>query len=459
MAPQIAYWEPEDRAFWAREGARVARRNLLVSAPALVVAFGVWMLWSVVVVQLPRIGFYFSPNQLFWLAALPGLAGGTLRLFFSFMVPMFGGRTWTTLSTAALLVPAVGLGLAVQDPTTGYPTFLLLAIAAGIGGGNFASSMANISFFYPADHKGEALGWNAGIGNLGVSLAQIVIPLATGVALFGVFGGAPQTWTDGSESRDIWLQNAGFIWVPLIVLATAAALLRMDDLEPVRASAADQAVVFLRPHTWILAWLYLGSFGSFIGFAAGFPLVAEIEFAGVDIFGYAFVGPLLAALARPAGGWLADRCGGARVALASFAAMALIVLALLLLGAGAQRTGGFAAFLGLFAQLFVASGLANGAVFQLIPAVFIGAARRSLAAGPEAEARALREGTLEGAAALGLASAIAAFGGFFIPKAYGTAMAMTGGTLAALYPFLVFYLSCIVVTWWFYVRRRAEGAC
>ena len=192
MAPQIVYWEPEDRAFWAREGARVARRNLLVSAPALVVAFAVWMMWSVVVVQLPRIGFHFTPNQLFWLAALPGLAGGTLRLFFSFMVPMFGGRTWTTLSTAALLVPAIGLGLAVQDPSTGYPTFLLLSIVAGIGGGNFASSMANISFFYPAERKGEALGWNAGVGNLGVSLAQVAIPLAIGAALFGALGGEPQ---------------------------------------------------------------------------------------------------------------------------------------------------------------------------------------------------------------------------------------------------------------------------
>ncbi len=348
MAPQLAYWEPEDRLFWAREGAQVARRNLLLSIPALVLSFAVWMVWSVVVVELPHIGFRFSSNQLFWLAALPGLAGGTLRLFFSFMVPVFGGRTWTALSTAALLVPAIGLGLAVQDPTTGYPTFLALALAAGIGGGNFASSMANISFFYPIEQKGAALGWNAGLGNLGVSLAQLAVPLVAGVALFGALGGAAQNWTDGGATREIWLQNAGYVWVPLIVLAALAAWFGMDDLAPVKASFEDQAVIFMRKHNWILSWLYLGTFGSFIGFAAGFPLLAETDFAGVDVTPYAFVGPLLGALARPAGGWLADRVGGARVALGCFFAMAAVVAILLFQPGAGGGDAGFAVFLALF---------------------------------------------------------------------------------------------------------------
>jgi NNP family nitrate/nitrite transporter-like MFS transporter len=458
VAPRIAFWEPEDSAFWAREGARVARRNLAVSVPVLVLSFAVWMLWSVVVVQLPRVGFRFTANQLFWLAAVPGLAGSTLRLFFSFMVPMFGGRTWTVLTTLALLVPTVGLGIAVQDPTTGYPTFLLLALTAGIGGGNFASSMANISFFYPADCRGQALGWNAGLGNLGVGLAQVAVPLVVCIALFGPLGGAPQVAADGDATRTIWLQNAGFVWVPFIVAAALFAWRRMDDLEPVRASAADQAVVFVRPHTWLLAWLYLGSFGSFIGFAAGFPLVADMQFPGAGIAGYAFVGPLLAAFARPAGGSLADRYGGARVALVAFVVLALTVLALLL-GPGSGMAGGVTAFVALFAGLFVASGIANGAVFQLIPAVFVRVARRSHRADAEGEAAAVRAGTLEGAAALGLASGIGALGGFFIPKAYGTAIALTGNTAAALVLFLVFYASCIALTWWFYLRPRAEAAC
>ena len=282
MSPQQAYWEPEDRLFWAREGAHVARRNLLLSIPPLVLSFAVWMMWSVVVVELPRIGFRFSANQLFWLAALPGLAGALLRLFFSFLVPVFGGRTWTTLSTAALLIPTIGLGLAVQDPGTGYPTFLALALAAGIGGGNFASSMANVSFFYPVERKGAALGWNAGLGNLGVGLAQVVVPLAIGVGMFGALGGPSLLWHDGGATREIWPQNAGFVWVPLIVAAALAAWLGMDDLGPVKASFETQAVIFMRKHNWILSWLYLGTFGSFIGFAAGLPLLAQTQFGGTE---------------------------------------------------------------------------------------------------------------------------------------------------------------------------------
>ena len=458
MAPQLAYWEPEDRAFWAREGAQVARRNLLISVPALVLSFAVWMVWSVVVAQLPHIGFRYSANQLFWLAAAPGLAGGTLRLFFSFMVPVFGGRTWTALSTAALLVPAIGLGLAVQDPATGYPTLLALALLAGIGGGNFASSMANISFFYPLECKGAALGWNAGLGNLGVGIAQFAVPLVVAVGLFGAAGGAAQVSTAGGAAHDVWLQNAGYVWVPLIVATALAAWFGMDDLAPVKATFEDQAVIFMRRHTWILSWLYLGTFGSFIGFAAGFPLLAETDFAGVDATTYAFIGPLAGALARPAGGWLADRIGGARVALACFGVMALVV-AILLFQPGAAGELAYPAFLALFCLLFVASGAGNGAVFQRIPVVFIADRRRAYGGSVDAAPRALADGTLESAAALGFASAIAAFGGFFIPKAYGTAVALTGGTTAALYPFLAFYLSCAAVTWWFYTRAGAESPC
>ena len=455
MATQIAYWEPEDRVFWAREGASVARRNLAIAVPALVLSFAVWMVWSVVVVHLPHVGFRFTSNQLFWLAALPGLAGGTLRLLFSFMVPMFGGRTWTTFSTLALLVPAVGTGIAVQDLSTPYPTFLALALFAGIGGGNFASSMANISFFYPAEGKGAALGWAAGLGNLGVGLAQLVIPAVITVGVFGAVGGEPQSWSDETRAADVWLQNAGYVWVPLVLAAALAAWLGMDDLTTFRASIADQAVVFVRRDTWILAWLYLGTFGSFIGFAAGFPLLAETEFASAHLRWTAFVGPLLAALARPAGGWLADRHGGARVAFATFVIMALAVGVFLAL-AIADVSGGYATFLAVFAVLFVASGVGNGAVFQLIPTVFVARRRAALGGAGEAAGEALREGTLEGAAALGLASGIAAFGGFFIPKAYGTAIALTGSTVAALVPFLIFYCSCIVATWWFYARNQSR---
>lgn len=446
------YWEPEDRAFWAREGARIARRNLVASSAALAVAFAVWMIWSIAVVYLPRLGFRFTTNQLFWLAAAPGLAGAVLRLFFAFMVPIFGGRTWTTLSTLALLVPAVGLGLAVQDPATSYPAFLMLALAAGIGGGNFASSVSCISTIYPGSRRGAALGWNAGIGNLGVSLAQLVVPAVVGAGLFGVLGGAPQS-ADGEE---IWLQNAGYVWVVPIVVVAGFAWLTMSDVT-MRGSLAEQSVVFVRGDTWLLAWLYLGSFGSFAGFAAAFPLLAEREFHGTLPPAAAFVGPLLAALARPLGGWLADRRGGACVALASFLFLGAATLALIAVGPGSDAPPGRAPFLALFAVLFVASGIGNGAVFQMIPAVFVAGRRRALAQAPQAAEQALREGSLEGAAALGLASGVAALGGFFIPKMYGTAAAIAGSASYALYPFLLFYATCVMVTWWCYVRGGASS--
>lgn len=190
----LAHWDPEDKAFWEREGRRIAQRNLWISIPALLLAFAVWMVWSVVVVNLPNIGFQFDTNQLFWLAALPGLSGATLRIFYSFMVPIFGGRKWTTISTASLALPALGIGFAVQNPETPYAVFLVLALLCGFGGGNFASSMANISFFFPRSQKGTALGLNAGLGNLGVSTVQFVVPLVITAGVFGAFGGEAQTW-------------------------------------------------------------------------------------------------------------------------------------------------------------------------------------------------------------------------------------------------------------------------
>jgi len=272
-------------------------------------------------------------------------------------------------------------------------------------------------------------------------IAQLVVPLAIGTALFGVFAGAPQDPGDGAAPA-LWLQNAGFIWVPAILVVAWLAWRYMDDLEVVRASLGEQTTVVLRRDTWILAWLYLGTFGSFIGFAAGFPLVAEVQYGGLDATTYAFAGPLVGALARPAGGWLADRHGGATVVITCFAAMAGAVA--LMLGAMAS----YGAFLTAFALLFVASGLGNGALFQLFPRVFA-----RLHAGVAGESG--RLASLEAAAALGVTSGVAAFGGFFIPKAYGTAVALSGDTRPALALFLVFYLSCIAVAWWFYARPDA----
>ena len=204
----LARWEPENPGFWKQTGARIANRNLWISIPALMLAFSIWMLWSVVVVNLDRAGFMLSKNQLFWLTALPALSGATLRIFYSFLVPVFGGRKWTAISTASLLIPALGMGFALRDPTTSFPTLLILALLCGLGGGNFSSSMANISFFFPKDKKGLATGLNAGIGNLGVSLVQFVVPVVISMGVFGALGGEPQTVTAGDVQRSLWLQNA-----------------------------------------------------------------------------------------------------------------------------------------------------------------------------------------------------------------------------------------------------------
>jgi len=449
MTLPLRTWEPDNRAFWEREGGAIARRNLLLSVPALMLAFAVWGLWSATVVYLPQVGFGFSTDQLFWLASLPALCGAALRVAYSFVVPLVGGRRWTVISTASLIVPAAGLGIAVQDPSTSYATFVVLALLCGLGGGNFASSMSNISFFFPSTQKGFALGLNAGLGNLGVSLVQFVVPIVIASSVFGALGGDPQAWSRAGdvhgETRFLWLQNAGFIWVPLIVAAAVAAALGMDDLATAKASLSQQTVALGRGDTWYLCWLYLGTFGSFIGFAAGFPLLLDSQFTGVDALHYAWLGPLVAALARPVGGWMADTLGGARVTLWTFFAMALAVCGALWFLPSADAEGDYHGFLAMFLVLFLASGVGNGSTLAMIPAVFQRASRGN----PGAEA----------AAAVGLASAFGAFGGFFIPKSFGTSIALTGSPASALYTFAVFYLSCIALTWWRYARRNAPLPC
>jgi MFS transporter, NNP family, nitrate/nitrite transporter len=463
-------WTPEDKAFWEREGRAIANLNLWISIPALLLSFAVWMVWSVVVVNLPNIGFKFSTNQLFWLAALPALCGATLRIFYSFMVPIFGGRRWTAISTASLLLPALGIGFAVQDPTTSYPTFIVLALLCGFGGGNFASSMSNISFFFPKERKGSALGLNAGLGNLGVSVVQFVVPLVITAGIFGALGGEPQTWVKGSESRQMWLQNAGFIWVPFILLATIAAWFGMNDIASARASFADQAVIFKRKHNWLMCWLYLGTFGSFIGYSAGFPLLIRSQFPEVNALAFAFLGPLVGAVIRPFGGWLSDKLGGAPVTFWNFIAMAVAVVGVLYFlpkgAAGAMAlpwgpaSGNFYGFLVMFMVLFMTTGIGNGSTFRMIPVIFMTERLRDAAGkGPAANEQAVKDANKEAAAVLGFTSAIGAYGGFFIPKSYGTSIAMTGGPEGALYLFIVFYATCIAMTWWYYSRRNAEMPC
>jgi NNP family nitrate/nitrite transporter-like MFS transporter len=457
----LTEWYPEDKTFWESTGKRIARRNLWISIPALLLAFAVWMVWSVVIISLPALGFAYSTNQLFWLAALPGLSGATLRIFYSFMVPIFGGRRWTTISTASLLLPALWIGFAVQNPETPYIVMLVLALLCGFGGGNFASSMANISFFYPQAQKGAALGMNAGLGNLGVSTVQFLVPLVITVGVFGALGGAPQTLVQDGASRQVWLQNAGFIWVPFILVVTVAAWFGMNDIASAKASFKDQAVIFKRKHNWIMCYLYTGTFGSFIGYSAALPLLIKTAFPDIDNpVRFAFLGPLVGALARPLGGWVADKLGGARVTMWNFVVMMLAVIGVLMFLPGEAGGGNFVGFLLMFLLLFATTGIGNGSTFLMIPAIFRTVHERAAASqGEAALAEARHAAQKESAAVLGFTSAIAAYGAFFIPKSFGTSVALTGTAQPALYCFVVFYLICIAVTWWYYARKNAEVPC
>lgn len=446
-------WNPEDKTFWETKGKRIANRNLWLSIPALLLSFAIWQVWSVVVAKLPLVGYQFTTDQLFWLAALPGISGATFRIFYSFMVPIFGGRLWTTLTTWSLVIPAIGIGYAVQSPDTPYFVFLALALFCGFGGGNFASSMSNISFFFPKHEKGNAAALNAGLGNLGVSVVQFVVPLVITAGIFGKLGGNPAMVATGADTAPLWLQNAGFFFVPFIVITAFANWFGMNDIASAKASFADQAVIFRRKHNWLMCLLYTGTFGSFIGYSAGFPLLTNILFPQVNALHYAFLGPLVGALSRSGSGWLADKYGGGRVTIWAFVLMMIGVAGVLWFVGIKDQPHAFAGFFASFVLLFFATGIGNASTFQMIPAIMSKEMDRLM---PQAstEERRLEAGK-ESAAITGFTSAIAAFGAFFIPKGYGSSISMTGGPEAALWAFLIFYVICLIVTWAVYTRKGA----
>ena len=338
--------------------------------PALLLAFAVWVVWSVIVVELPHIGFKFTTNQLFWLAALPGLSGAVFRALYAFVVPIFGGRNFTVWSTTMLLLPTLWIGFAVQDPTTNYAVFAAIALLCGLGAGNFSSSMAHISFLYPKRLQGTALGANAGVGNLGVGLAQLIAPIAMYGGALLILGGKAQTREIAGVATQMWVsKNAGFIWVPLIVLSALSAWFGMDNIASVRAGFAEQVAILKNRHQWRMSWLYTGTFGSFIGLAVGFPMLLNTQFPATDALKFAWILPAVGALVRPLGGWLADRMGGAKITVWIFGVMTVAPLfaAYCLPGAGGGNLIGFVLA---FLAMFVAAGLGNGSTFRMIPIIF-----------------------------------------------------------------------------------------
>ncbi|EAA8197802.1 NarK family nitrate/nitrite MFS transporter [Salmonella enterica] len=448
----LSDWRPENPAFWENKGKGIARRNLWISVSCLLLAFCVWMLFSAVAVNLNKIGFNFTTDQLFLLTALPSLSGAILRVPYSFMVPLFGGRKWTVLSTVILIIPCAWLGFAVQNPATPFGVFMLIALLCGFAGANFASSMGNISFFFPKARQGSALGINGGLGNLGVSVMQLIAPLVIFLPIFTFLGvrGVPQP--DGSL---LALTNAAWIWVPLLAAATLAAWFGMNDIGSSKASVVSQLPVLKRLHLWLLSLLYLATFGSFIGFSAGFAMLAKTQFPDVNILQLAFFGPFIGALARSAGGVISDKFGGVRVTLINFIFMALFT-ALLFLTLPGSGAGSFSAFYLVFMGLFLTAGLGSGSTFQMIAVIFRQITLYNVKLRGGSDEQAQREAVTDTAAALGFISAIGAVGGFFIPKAFGTSLALTGSPVGAMKIFLLFYIACVLLTWLVYGRRKPK---
>ncbi|UTW02867.1 antiporter [Amphritea atlantica] len=527
----LKIWDVENTKFWEEEGKRVANRNLWISIPSLLCGFAVWLYWGIITVQMLNLGFPFEKAELFTLAGIAGLTGATLRIPSSFFIRIAGGRNTVFFTTALLMVPAFGTGLALQDKDTPLWVFQLLAFLSGIGGGNFASSMSNISFFFPKRQQGLALGLNAGLGNAGVTTMQILVPL---VMTFGIFGGDAMILENTSGTligkipagSETYVHNAGYVWllflIPLAVMSwfgmhnikteavspdvgssagamgkilgllligffTAACglyvilpapvgmgapaiakwpviagillltvvLMKMvpGDIKP---NLQRQFKIFNNKHTWIMSVIYTMTFGSFIGYSAGFALAIKVVFGyqhlmvdgimthetvnnnGPSALMYAWMGPFIGALIRPVGGWIADKVGGAKVT--QVVAIVMIASALgvaYYLKAAYQSANPeefFVPFLLLFLVLFAATGIGNGSTFRTIAMVF-----DKEQAGP----------------ALGWTSAVAAYGAFVIPKVFGEQINLATPE-NALYGFALFYLLCLLMNWWFYLGPKAE---
>jgi NNP family nitrate/nitrite transporter-like MFS transporter len=459
MAKLLTTWTPEDKSFWQSTGKSIARRNLWLSVPALLLAFAVWQVLSVTLTYLPNVGFKYSKEELFTLAGLPALSGATLRIVYSFVVPIFGGRRWTAFSTATLLIPLIGLGFAVQDPSTPLWQMQMWALLCGFGSANFSSSMSNISFFFPKSEKGTALGINAGLGNLGVSVVQFVVPVVVTMGMFAL-GADAQVYTKGAEVKNVWVQNAAFFWVPFVAFFAISAWFGMNDIASAKASFKEQSVIFKRRDTWLMCILYLGTFGSFIGFAAGFGLLMKSQFPQVNATQYVFLGALIGAISRVIGGKVSDQLGAARVTTFVFIGMIVAVMGVInfLPVKGVDGSGSFRGFFVCFIALFALTGVGNASTFAQVPKIFFAVAKQVL--GSKATPAQLElNSNKEAAAVLGFSAAIGAYGGFFVPKSYGMSISATGGVKAALIAFIVYYVLCLVINWWFYSRKGAPTPC
>lgn len=492
----IDEWNVEDPEFWESTGKKVAKRNLIFSILAEHLGFSVWLLWSVSAALLAKMGFGFTPQQLFYLVAVPNLVGSILRLPYTFAVTKIGGRNFTVISAALLIIPTMLFAYFVQRPETPYWVFIVIAATAGFGGGNFSSSMTNINFFYPARLKGSALGLNAAGGNIGVAVIQFFLPIIVGAG--GAFGLI-------KAAEAVHLEKAGYLYAALAALAAVCSYFFMNNLTNAVQKPREIMAVTKYKHTWIMAFLYIGTFGSFIGYSAAMPLLIKINFfrapvpmeqIGINFAFYAFAGALVGSVARPFGGWLADKVGGAKVTLGCFFAMVLGTLAvyktltmlrpvpppdpakLAIWTKDPSKFPGwdanpllqtvhanvlwnadhiFPLFLGCFLFVFAATGVANGSTYKMIPHIWKAQAEEGTDEGTveryAAEAKAVKEGS----SVLGIVGAVGAFGGFLIPITFGAPWVAepVQAVKSAFLIFTGFYVVCLAVTWLVYVRKSS----
>lgn len=441
IAGWLSKWEPESESFWRETGSKIAWRTLILTTTTLILSFATWFVMSVLVVRLPAIGFKFDTMQLFWLAAMPGLAGGTLRIIHTFLIPIFGTRLVIGVATLLKLIPCIGLGLAVVNPETPFWMFMVLALLAGMGGGDFSSYMPSTSLFFPKRLQGAALGIQAGVGNFGVSLAQFVSPWIIGFAAFGTIVGGSQVFTKGSATKAIWLQNAVYWYVPFLLVLGILCLVFLRSV-PVKASFREQLDIFKNKHTWFCTVTYVMTFGSFSGFATAFPLMIKTIYGhfpdAPDPLKYAFLGPLVGSATRVIFGFVADRIGGAILTHISGIMMIVLCGAMVFLGILTPTSlDQFPFFVGCMLGIFFFAGVGNASTFRQYPIIFSHSPR-------------------QGAQVLGWTGAVAAYGPFAFSTLVGASITKTGSATAFFIAAIVFYVIAVTLNWWFYTRTGCE---